>query len=183
MISSQDQASRTVSCFFPIFLFALVGFEHCIANQVPGCAPSLFPIHKLQPLISHRQPGTPAWAPGRNASSRPTNPTPPPFLRPMQFYVPTGLFYGAQVPPARLEIPLQARHPLISRHDNPYLCTYVSMYLQMQTTWGDFFLHNLIPAAIGNFIGGAVICGGSMQVSVRVCVRERERVGGRSAAA
>ena len=29
----QDQLSRTVSCFLPVFLFALVGFEHCIANQ------------------------------------------------------------------------------------------------------------------------------------------------------
>ena len=63
---SQDQLSRTVSCFLPVFLFALVGFEHCIANQ---------------------------------------------------FYVSLALMYGCD------------------------------------STVGEFISQNLIPAAIGNFIG------------------------------
>ena len=62
----QDQLSRTVSCFLPVFLFALVGFEHCIANQ---------------------------------------------------FYVSLALMYGCN------------------------------------STVGEFISQNLIPAAIGNFIG------------------------------
>jgi hypothetical protein len=33
-LASQDQASRTISCFVPIFTFGLIGFEHAIANQV-----------------------------------------------------------------------------------------------------------------------------------------------------
>ncbi len=76
-IASQDQMSRTISCFLPVFIFALIGFEHCIANQ---------------------------------------------------FYVSLGLMYGAD------------------------------------STLGDFIWRNLIPAIIGNFIGGALICGGGMHL-------------------
>lgn len=32
-VASQDQLSRTVSAFLPVFVFATVGFEHCIANM------------------------------------------------------------------------------------------------------------------------------------------------------
>ena len=77
LIASQDQLSRTVSAFLPVFLFALVGFEHCIANQ---------------------------------------------------FYVSLGLMYGAE------------------------------------STLGEFIWRNLIPAIIGNFIGGALICGVAMHL-------------------
>jgi formate/nitrite transporter len=76
-IASQDQLSRTVSCFLPVFIFALIGFEHCIASQ---------------------------------------------------FYVSLGLMYGAD------------------------------------STLGEFIWRNLIPSVIGNFIGGALICGGGMHL-------------------
>mmetsp|Transcript_37754 Transcript_37754/g.91835 ORF Transcript_37754/g.91835 Transcript_37754/m.91835 type:complete len:440 (-) Transcript_37754:371-1690(-) len=32
-VASQDQFSRTVSCFLPVFAFATIGFEHSVANM------------------------------------------------------------------------------------------------------------------------------------------------------
>eukprot|EP01135_Chromosphaera_perkinsii_P007054 Nk52_evm3s680 gene=Nk52_evmTU3s680 len=71
-VASQDQISRIVSCFLPIGLFAVVGFEHCVANM---------------------------------------------------FYGPLGMFYGAEV------------------------------------DFGEFLYKNIIPVALGNFVGGALLCG------------------------
>lgn len=71
-IASQDQVSRIVSCFLCVFIFATIGYEHCIANQ---------------------------------------------------FYISLGQMYG-------VDIPLR-----------------------------DFLYTNLIPVAIGNYIGGPMFCG------------------------
>jgi len=51
VVASQDQASRTVSCFLPIFLFALVGFEHSIANQVLSASGPSF-LYRPSPLTA-----------------------------------------------------------------------------------------------------------------------------------
>lgn len=72
VVASQDQVSRIVSCFLCVFIFATIGYEHCIANQ---------------------------------------------------FYVSLGQMYGA-------DIPLE-----------------------------DFLYTNLIPVALGNYIGGPLFCG------------------------
>ena len=74
-ISSQDQISRIFSCFWPVFLFATVGFEHSVANM---------------------------------------------------FYVSLGQMLG------------------------------------VDASLGSFWAKNLIPVAIGNFIGGALFCGGGL---------------------
>eukprot|EP00919_Chromeraceae_sp_WS-2016_P073517 GHVR01173877.1.p1 GENE.GHVR01173877.1~~GHVR01173877.1.p1 ORF type:complete len:540 (+),score=78.43 GHVR01173877.1:28-1620(+) len=95
-VGSQDQFSKTVCCFVPVFLFATVGFEHCVANM---------------------------------------------------FFVPLGLMYGAD------------------------------------TTFWRFLYKNLIPVTLGNFVGGAGMCGGGLYLLYKVesitpkCLQSVETIG------
>uniref|UniRef100_A0A0G4I9I7 PAS domain-containing protein n=1 Tax=Chromera velia CCMP2878 TaxID=1169474 RepID=A0A0G4I9I7_9ALVE len=74
-VASQDQISRTISCFLAVALFATVGLEHCVANL---------------------------------------------------FFVPLAMMYGSQI------------------------------------SVGDFLWKNLIPSILGNYVGGALFCGGGL---------------------